>query len=467
MTLSSAESELLGAVRGGVEALGMTSLFKDFGQAANVALHMDASAALGVIQRKGVGKVRHLDVSTLWLQEQQLRQVIEFRKIHGLKNAADLLTNHVPRDVMVKHVEALGLEWRTGRSKVAAQLHWVNKKGDNEDRNLHVETRPSTAREANQESTTGRNESVGSCAGKWKAVSGPNVLMPMIALDGSSASKGSEKSPGPEARMADAKDSNSSEGDEEGKVALSCSPVHARVAEAGHERIAGKTELEMDGTNNAGDRGIRPMLTRSLRAASHVERRYQSPGNQANPESRLSCGVAVSESRNARCMHNIIGPPVGHGGIVAERRQQLKRRHRYAMLSGRCLRDVGFARTWHAGADRKVSGGHGEALKNQRGGHGTALKNQRSRRKTVVNPSIPRRTLGHGAPGPLLAFAPCLHGAAPGGDYMEKLASASPRISRARPSTSGVPARAGSLGRYLTSSVTRVRTFYSASFIVH
>ena len=59
VTLSSAKSEVLGAVRGGVEALGMTSLFKDFGQATKVALHMDASAALGVIQRQGAGKVRH------------------------------------------------------------------------------------------------------------------------------------------------------------------------------------------------------------------------------------------------------------------------------------------------------------------------------------------------------------------------------------------------------------------------
>ena len=90
-----------------------------------VALHMDASAALGVMQRKGVGKVRHIDVSTLWLQEQQLRQTIEFRKMHDLKNAADLLTNNVPKEVMVKHVDALGLEWRTGRSTIAAQLHAV------------------------------------------------------------------------------------------------------------------------------------------------------------------------------------------------------------------------------------------------------------------------------------------------------------------------------------------------------
>ena len=100
VALSSAESELMGAVRGGVEGLGMVSILKDFGLDARNCLHMDASAALGVIQRKGVGRVRHLDVSMLWLQEQQLRQVMEFRKVHGLKNAGDLMTNHLPIDAI-------------------------------------------------------------------------------------------------------------------------------------------------------------------------------------------------------------------------------------------------------------------------------------------------------------------------------------------------------------------------------
>ena len=33
---------------------------------------IDAAAALGILERQGVGRVRHLDISVLWLQEQQL-----------------------------------------------------------------------------------------------------------------------------------------------------------------------------------------------------------------------------------------------------------------------------------------------------------------------------------------------------------------------------------------------------------
>ena len=62
----------------------MHSLLGDFGMKAKLCLHMDASAAIGVMQRRGVGKIRHLDVSTLWLQEKQLKQLIEVRKANRL-----------------------------------------------------------------------------------------------------------------------------------------------------------------------------------------------------------------------------------------------------------------------------------------------------------------------------------------------------------------------------------------------
>ena len=125
VTLSSAESELLGAVKAGVEGLGMQSLLQDLGTETRMCIHMDASAALGVIQRKGVGKVRHLDVGTLWLQEKQLKQIMEFKKIHGLSNAGDMMTKNVPRQTMEKHVAAISCEWRSGRASIAAQLHSV------------------------------------------------------------------------------------------------------------------------------------------------------------------------------------------------------------------------------------------------------------------------------------------------------------------------------------------------------
>ena len=125
VTLSSAESEVLGAVKGGVEGLAMHSLSGDFSIEANICLHMDASAAIGVMQRRGVGKIRHLDVSTLWLQEKQLQQLMEVRKVHGLANAGDLMTKNVPFEVIKKHLAAINCEWRDGRAQVAAQLHRV------------------------------------------------------------------------------------------------------------------------------------------------------------------------------------------------------------------------------------------------------------------------------------------------------------------------------------------------------
>ena len=73
IALSSGESETLAAIRAGTEALGMMSLMGDLGMVKKATLRLDASAALGILQRKGVGKIRHLDVGCLWLQEKEAR----------------------------------------------------------------------------------------------------------------------------------------------------------------------------------------------------------------------------------------------------------------------------------------------------------------------------------------------------------------------------------------------------------
>ena len=70
----------------------MISLGRDLVDEHLVRLHIDASAALGIIGRRGVGRVRHLEVGSLWIQEQQLKRVIGTLKVPGLENPADLLT---------------------------------------------------------------------------------------------------------------------------------------------------------------------------------------------------------------------------------------------------------------------------------------------------------------------------------------------------------------------------------------
>ena len=71
---SSGESELYALVRASAEGLGIATLLSDFGiKDPRVSVGMDASAAIGIAQRVGLNKVRHVEVDVLWIQEQQAR----------------------------------------------------------------------------------------------------------------------------------------------------------------------------------------------------------------------------------------------------------------------------------------------------------------------------------------------------------------------------------------------------------
>ena len=95
---SSAESELLASVKGAADGLGIVSLGDNLGLSLNVRLQLDAAAALAILERRGVGKVRHLDVGTLRFQEKQLRKIIDMHKVPGHLNPGGLLTKHFSRD---------------------------------------------------------------------------------------------------------------------------------------------------------------------------------------------------------------------------------------------------------------------------------------------------------------------------------------------------------------------------------
>ena len=67
---SSAESERYGVVKGACEGLGATTSLNDLAAAGVKAwMHLDATAAKGIIERRGLNKVRHIETDVLWLQE--------------------------------------------------------------------------------------------------------------------------------------------------------------------------------------------------------------------------------------------------------------------------------------------------------------------------------------------------------------------------------------------------------------
>ena len=128
IALSSAESELIASVKEASESLGVMTLLEDFGVPVTTRLHMDASAAIGIIQRRGIGKIRHLSTSLLWVQEQELRQAIQIQKIDGAKNSSDLLTKHVQRELVERHCKAISCHFASGRAQKAAELHRLQTK---------------------------------------------------------------------------------------------------------------------------------------------------------------------------------------------------------------------------------------------------------------------------------------------------------------------------------------------------
>ena len=62
-------------VRASTEALGSLTLLKDFWcPDMRFSVGMDASAAIGIVQRPGIFKLRHVEVDVLWIQELQARR---------------------------------------------------------------------------------------------------------------------------------------------------------------------------------------------------------------------------------------------------------------------------------------------------------------------------------------------------------------------------------------------------------
>ena len=116
VSFSLGEAEYYGLVKGAAAGLGHQAIMSDFGIDMPVRLWTDSSAALGIAKSSGLGRIRHLDTHTLWLQEKVRTKAVEVRKIKGEENPADLFTKFLPsRDKIHQLVRLFGCEYRDGR----------------------------------------------------------------------------------------------------------------------------------------------------------------------------------------------------------------------------------------------------------------------------------------------------------------------------------------------------------------
>lgn len=92
MALSSGEAEYYAMVKVAIEGLGLQTLARDLGWHLPPRMHVDSSAAKAIASRQGMGKIRHLEVRHLWLQQVVRDGRLLLRKVAGKLNPADLST---------------------------------------------------------------------------------------------------------------------------------------------------------------------------------------------------------------------------------------------------------------------------------------------------------------------------------------------------------------------------------------
>ena len=122
IALSSGENEFYGALKASAEGLGIIAMVEDFGINVTGKVLGDASAALGIIHRKGLGRTRHIDTGLLWIQQTAAEKRLEYAKVLGAENPADLLTKYLTAEVINRHCEKINTKFEEGRAEAAPQL---------------------------------------------------------------------------------------------------------------------------------------------------------------------------------------------------------------------------------------------------------------------------------------------------------------------------------------------------------
>ena len=110
IALSSGEAELYVAVLGCSMGIGDRQMYEDLGVALKVIVYMDATAGIAMLNRQGLGTVKHVATQYLWCQELVQNKKVELRKVQTTDNYTDLLTKSLAETPMNYLLSRIGFE---------------------------------------------------------------------------------------------------------------------------------------------------------------------------------------------------------------------------------------------------------------------------------------------------------------------------------------------------------------------
>ena len=102
------------------EALSIHSGLSDFGVAVKLEVHSDATAAIGICKRQGLGRVRHLATADLWIQHKIRSRVLKLFKLPCKDNPSGLMTKHKAAPEASRFLSMLGIKRFEGLPALAS-----------------------------------------------------------------------------------------------------------------------------------------------------------------------------------------------------------------------------------------------------------------------------------------------------------------------------------------------------------
>ena len=121
ISLSSAEALLNASITAGCEGLLIKHMTEELGLTYSLRILGDSSANSGIVHRSGTGRIKHLSIRQLWLQEKVANGDLEFEKIPRAINSSDTQTHHWTREEGRVHFGNMHVESR--RMFQTAPLH--------------------------------------------------------------------------------------------------------------------------------------------------------------------------------------------------------------------------------------------------------------------------------------------------------------------------------------------------------
>ena len=117
VALSSGEAEFYGIVRAVATSKQTSQILEQIGMQSEVTIASDSSAARGICTRTGSGKVRHLSIKELWIQESYRKKEFQLVSVDTLLNWADIGTKAHTSERLTSLLSQMPLRFGEGQKQ--------------------------------------------------------------------------------------------------------------------------------------------------------------------------------------------------------------------------------------------------------------------------------------------------------------------------------------------------------------